>query len=212
MHKYEEQLIEETMKPFVNSGHAFVCLDSVASCNTLLQHFKPTTMRSIKIFCRSLKTSIIRFIKCWGRFDSPHHRSRRDGNFLNHNEEQDLINIDYEKSKTIIIVNKASEPIDILWKNMGEIISQFSFKRFFLFLIALCFILFLSSPAVMLTKLQKVDPTSFLYFKWTDKFGSMAPYFKRSMPTLIVLGINVIVIQILDMTCVLDSYDAHSKY
>lgn len=51
MQKYEEQLIEETMKPFVNSGHAFICFDSVASCNTLLRHFKPTTMKSIKIFC-----------------------------------------------------------------------------------------------------------------------------------------------------------------
>jgi hypothetical protein len=40
----------------------------------------------------------------------------------------------------------------------------------------------------------------------------MAPYFKRSLPTLLVLLINVIVIQILDLTCVLDSYDAHSKY
>lgn len=109
-------------------------------------------------------------------------------------------------------MNKASEPIDILWKNMGEIISLFSFTRFFLLLIALFCVLFLSSPVVMLTKLQKADPTSFLYFKWTDSFGSFAPYLQRSMPTMIVLLINVIVIQILDFACVFECYDAHSKY
>lgn len=71
MYKYEEQLIEETMKPFVNSGHAFVCFDSVTSCNTILKHFQPTTCKSIKIFCVGIKTTLMRFIRCWGRFDSP---------------------------------------------------------------------------------------------------------------------------------------------
>lgn len=123
-----------------------------------------------------------------------------------------MINVDYDKSKSILIVNKASDPIDIYWRNMGEIISLFSFKRFFLFVMALLCVLFLSSPAVMLTKLQKVDPTSFFYFKWTEKFGVLAPYLQKSMPTMILLLINVIVIQILDATCVIERYDAHSKY
>jgi hypothetical protein len=137
----------------------------------------------------------MRFIRCWGRFDSPQLAGNRtQGNFLKHSEEQDLINVDYDKSKTIIIVNKASEPLDIIWQNMGEIVSLFSFTRAFLLILALLFIVFLSSPAVMLTKLQKVDPTAFLYFKWVDQFGSLAPYLQRSMPTLIVLLINVVVI------------------
>ena len=35
MDKYENDLIEETMKPFINSGHAFICFDSVSSLNTI---------------------------------------------------------------------------------------------------------------------------------------------------------------------------------
>lgn len=215
MHKYEAQLIEETMKPFVNSGHAFICFDSVSSCNTVLRHFKPTTCRSIKIFMIGVKNSFFRFIRCFGRDTSspgsPYGAKGR-GNFLKHSEEQDLINIDYDRSNVILIANKASEPIDILWRNMGEIVSPFSFTRFFLFVLALLCVLFLSSPAVMLSKLQKVDPTSFFYFQWTENFGSAAPYLQKSMPTMILLLINVIVIQILDLTCVIESYDAHSKY
>jgi len=42
MDKYETELIDETMKPFINSGHAFICFDSVNSLNTILKHFKST--------------------------------------------------------------------------------------------------------------------------------------------------------------------------
>lgn len=42
MDEYENQLMEETMKPFINSGHAFVCFDSVNSLNTILKYFRQT--------------------------------------------------------------------------------------------------------------------------------------------------------------------------
>ena len=50
-------------------------------------------------------------------------------------------------------MHKASEPLDILWKNMGIINTHFSFTRFFLFILGFFLIIFFSSPAVMLAKL-----------------------------------------------------------
>lgn len=47
---YENQLQEETLKPFVNSGHAFVCFDSVSSLNAILKHFRTTPWQNVKIF------------------------------------------------------------------------------------------------------------------------------------------------------------------
>ena len=164
MAQLEQKLVVETMKPFVNSGHAFVCFDSVSSCNIILRHFKITKGRSIKLFCIGIKNTFFRFIRCFGRSESPLLGRKGQGNFLKHSEEQELINIDYERSGTILIARKASEPIDILWSNMGEIVSQFNFLRFFLFLIALFCILFLSSPVVMLSKLKKNDPSNLLSF------------------------------------------------
>ena len=64
-------------------------------------------------------------------------------------------------------MHKASEPLDILWKNLGVIETHFAFTRFFLFLAGFIIIFFISSPAVMLANLQKIDPTSFLKFDWT---------------------------------------------
>lgn len=67
MTNYENQLIEETMKPFVNSGHAFICFDSIGSANTILRHYKPTTLRNCKIFCSGIKNTFFRMVRCIGR-------------------------------------------------------------------------------------------------------------------------------------------------
>lgn len=55
MDKYETELIDETMKPFINSGHAFICFDSVNSLNTILKHFKSTPSQYIKIILHAIR-------------------------------------------------------------------------------------------------------------------------------------------------------------
>ena len=40
MDEYDRQLFEETMKPFVNSGHAFICFDSVESLNAIIRYYR----------------------------------------------------------------------------------------------------------------------------------------------------------------------------
>ena len=42
MDDYDKKMFEETMKPFTNSGHAFVVFDSVTSMNTIIQHYRTT--------------------------------------------------------------------------------------------------------------------------------------------------------------------------
>ena len=42
--RLENEMTDETQKPFINSGHAFVCFDSVASLNSIIKHFKITPM------------------------------------------------------------------------------------------------------------------------------------------------------------------------
>lgn len=119
---------------------------------------------------------------------------------------------DYESQDNIILVNKASEPIDILWKNLGVIESHYSFTRLAIFIVCLLAILFLSSPAVMLSRLQTIDPTEFLKFGWSNDFGWLSPYLQRSLPPTFVLLINALVLLLLDYASVMESYDSHSAY
>ena len=109
-------------------------------------------------------------------------------------------------------MHKASEPLDILWKNMGVIDTHFAFTRFFLFIGGFFVIVFLSSPAVMLTRLQKLDPTSFLKFDWAYEFGDLGPYLRKSLPPMVILLINLGVISLLDLASVYEKYDSHSQY
>ena len=61
MEKYENALNEETMKPFINSGHAFVCFDSVNSMNTIIKHFRMTPSQHARVFYLGVKGKIVRF-------------------------------------------------------------------------------------------------------------------------------------------------------
>ena len=129
---------------------------------------------------------------------------------MRNTEQTNILSSNYNDRQNILVVRKASEPLDILWKNMGLIKSHFAFVRLFLFIIGLFLILFLSSPAVMLTRLQKVDPTQFLSFDWAYNFGWFGPYLHKSMPPFIILCINLMVISMLDIASVYEKYDSHS--
>ena len=115
--------------------------------------------------------------------------------------------IDYDDPANIVIVHKASEPLDILWKNLGKIEGHFAFSRVLIFVGGFFIIIFLSSPAVMLARLQKIDATGFLNLDWTKSYGSIGKYAHKFIPPLLVNIINL-----LDYASVIESYDSHSKY
>lgn len=120
--------------------------------------------------------------------------------------------IDYDDPSNIVIVHKASEPLDILWKNLGKIEGHFAFTRVLIFIAGFFIIIFLSSPAVMLARLQKLDASGFLSLDWTKSYGSLGKYAHKFIPPLLVNIINVIIINLLDYASVIESYDSHSKY
>lgn len=121
--------------------------------------------------------------------------------------------IDYEKGHmNIILAHKASEPLDILWRNMGFMSSHFIFTRFFMFVLVFVMIIFLSSPAVMVKRLKNFESLSWLSFGWTDDMGTFGTLLHKSGPPMLILVINVTIISLLDFICVIESYDSHSQY
>ena len=65
-------------------------------------------------------------------------------------------------------MTRATEPNDILWKNMKGIRGLFIIRRSFLFLIGLLIIFFVSSPAVILMHVRALDTHNILRFDWTN--------------------------------------------
>jgi hypothetical protein len=206
------------MKPFVNSGHAFICFDSVSSLNIILKHFRTTPLQNIKIFFLSVMEQCKHFSRwCTGRDSVRDHqpfdqRRRSQSNFLRQSENLDHGDVDYERATHILIAHKASEPLDILWRNMGLIRSHFAFTRFFLFILGIVLIIFLSSPAVMINELAKYESFSWLKFGWTSEMGFWGRLIQKSGPPLLILLINTLVITLLDYASQIENYEAHSLY
>lgn len=55
------------------------------------------------------------------------------------------------------MVSTASEPIDLLWKNMGGTRGLFIFRRLFLYILGFIIIMFISTPTAILSNLKSVD-------------------------------------------------------
>ena len=84
--------------------------------------------------------------------------------------------------------------------------------RLFIFVLCLFLALFLSSPSVLLSRLQKYDPTKLLSFDWVNNFGSWGPILQKVLPPFVVIQINVVILYMLDYAAILEGHDSHSKY
>jgi len=73
MEHYDDLLIEETMKPYIPSGHAFVCFDSVKSLNLVIKEFDMTAGDYCKLACFSIKDKCE---SCFTNQYNPRMRSR----------------------------------------------------------------------------------------------------------------------------------------
>lgn len=85
------------------------------------------------------------------------------------------------------MVNQASDPIDIMWKNVGgSNRGVFLFRRILLHAMTLFVILFISTPTAMLSTLKSIDVFGIFSFNWIDSI----PFLKDNLPPLVILGIN----------------------
>ena len=68
----------------------------------------------------------------------------------------------------MIVIDQASEPIDIIWKNMGGTRGMFLFRRLSLNLLAIFVLVFITTPTAMVSALSYVDVFNVVSFEWVD--------------------------------------------
>lgn len=141
---YEEELVQETMKPFTSCGHAFVCLDSIYAVDACLTRVKakPTAyLIYIKQICQSMLRNVRNPIL-----------GGRDRNFSTFTKMDEVEEKELEAiyKDTILIMSKVTEPSDIIWKNMRGIRGLFIVRRMLFIVAGLAIVFFISSPAVIL--------------------------------------------------------------
>ena len=157
-----------------------MCFDSVKSVNAVLQAFKLGPVQYGKLLCVQLSDKIQ---SCLIRQQQ---RNRRVSTFMVLDDLQHISN----EQRDVLLVNMASDPIDIMWKNMGGTNrGLFIFRRLFLHVLTLTTIIFITTPTAMLSTLEQIDTFGFLSFEWAEKLP-LGSFFKANMPPLVVLGIN----------------------
>jgi hypothetical protein len=107
------------------------------------------------------------------------------------------------------MVNQASDPIDIMWKNVGgSSRGVFLFRRILLHAMTLFVILFISTPTAMLSTLKSIDVFGIFSFNWIDSI----PFLKENLPPLVILGINQIILLLIDLSSIAERHETHSLY
>lgn len=206
---YEEKLIDETLKPFKPSGHAFVCLDSIGSVKACTKHFHISVWNYIKHSCYVVKETIV---TCFGLFTAGSRDRAKSTLFkfsdITVDDDEELARI-YKDA--ILVARPATEPADILWKNMRGSRGLFLLRRLALFITGLVLIIFVSSPAVVFANVKNADRTHFWDFEWLEDMPAGYMLHHHAAPTVILL-INILLLIIIDYICIFESYETHSLY
>lgn len=93
----------------------------------------------------------------------------------------------------VLVMTKATEPTDILWKNMKGARGLFLTRRAILFAIGILIVFFVSSPAVIFVHFKQLDSNNILSMDWTENLPA-GSFLKQNLPPLIIITINQILL------------------
>lgn len=194
------------MKPFTPCGHAFVVIDSIFSVDACATRFK----NKPKSYYKHLQESLISLRQKFAFQESA--RGRNMSTFIKAEEvqEKELESI-YEE--TVLAISKVTEPSDILWKHMTGMRGLFIYRRIFLTILSISVLVFISSPATLLSSIRRYDKNKYLEFDWVDKDNVFIGSFVRQHgPPFLIILINQLLMILIDLTTRIECYETHSLY
>jgi len=202
MRNLEAKIDAEIGKPFWSSGHAFVCFDSINSVRIILEKFRFSPISALKIGLMTVQDK--------AKMALAPSRERNVSTF------DKFYDVDQEfaegsRGHDVLISKLASEPIDINWKNMGGTRGIYFFRRIFVLLISIVILLFVTTPTAMLSSIRQLDFFHIFTFQWVETlpFGQ---FIKAHLPPLIILGVNQILLFLIDIASLLEKHETFSDY
>lgn len=112
-------------------------------------------------------------------------------------------------------MSEASDPVDIIWRNMGGTRGVYFFRNFIFNLIGLAVVLFLSTPAAIYSSLKMNQ-----FFKFLDvsdegvynKETLWGTFMTTFLPPLVILSINNCLLIMIDYSAYWEKRATHSTY
>lgn len=110
-------------------------------------------------------------------------------------------------------MSKASDPIDIVWRNMGGVRGVYLFRKIFFSMVGLFLVLFLSTPAAIFSALKTTE-----WFNLVDmttkvsKDSFLGSLMITIFPPLVIILINNILLYMIYYSAYWEKRVTHSKY
>jgi hypothetical protein len=164
-------------------------------------------MEYLKYFYQQLKEKIC---GCFTRDRSGLRRSRTISTFIRF-EDLDDAELKTKYEEAVLEVRKATEPNDILWKNMKGDRGHFICRRMLIYLACLILIMFVSTPIFIFANMKKADSQHFFDLGWADYIYGGA-FLKSNFPALCVIMINIALLYLIDIVAYLEFQETHSLY
>jgi hypothetical protein len=109
------------------------------------------------------------------------------------------------------IMESAKEPKDIIWANMSGTRGLYVWRRVALHAISIFVVIFLTTPSVVLATLKRLDVLK-LHELDLQSYVPFGDYLSTYLPPLLILGVNLIILLLIDAVAVLEKHQSHSDY
>jgi len=146
----DEKLTNESTKPFLPSGHAFVTFDSIKATEACLAHFKLGWCSQIRLVFQELND---RVVACFTQPLIDVSRGRSKSTFFNFTDLDDE-ELTHMYDRAVLLMQKATEPTDILWKNITGTRGMFIIRRAFFTCVLIGTLFFVTTPTVIFFNLK----------------------------------------------------------
>ena len=122
----------------------------------------------------------------------------------------------------MLVMNEASDPVDIIWCNMGGARGLYLFRVVFFNLFVLLVVLFLSTPAAIYSSLKMIqlfghpaldiDELTQTLGKNKEALWGWGPLISTFIPPLVIIFINNCLLYMFDYFAFWEKRVTHSKY
>ena len=109
-------------------------------------------------------------------------------------------------------MSEASDPVDIIWRNMGGTRGVYIFRQIFFSLVGLLVVLFLSTPAAIYSSLKMMQFFSFLDATQIDQESLWGQFISTFLPPLVIIFINNCLLYMIDYSAYFEKRQTHSSY
>ncbi len=202
MIKLDNKIQEEIKKPFMASGHAFICVDTLTSFQACLKHYDLNARSAMGLCWSLLKDKVTRRRSEY---------NRKISTFQRFQDEYDPESPE-SGNQTSLLMSQCFEPMDQNWANMSGTRGVYLFRRIWIFILTFLVLIFLTTPTSIFLSFKTLSE-EYIPEQQTSWINDSAGgnFLRTYAPPIMILIINQILVSFIDLSSQLERHNTYSK-